>query len=271
MRRLAVLALAAGLVWSVLPVAPVVVGAQTAITLSVVESSGARAEVASLGEDSATSGKEFYLKASVTSAVTSSVTVSVTRGGTATVNNVHRIFSIRETRTECRGGDACIDSLTNFNVTISAGQTSGYNVIPWQLFTRADRITEDHETITFSGTASKSGYTVTGATLEITDQDRAIKVNVSPDTVWERGEGESLNRTYGHLYEPTATPVVGGVTNGVFTASTSSTYSPGLAYQKTGDTRLMRILTEAGTAGIRNTVNEETYFDTDVTVGHNYE
>ena len=268
MRRLAVLALAAGLVWSVLPVAPAAVGAQTAITLSVVEATSGRPAITSLGEDSATSGKDLYLRASVPSAVTSSVTVTVSRGGTATVNNVHRIFTLRETRTECRSGDACIDSSTNLNVTIGVGQTSGYNVLSWKLFTRADRITEDHETITFSGTASKSGYTVTGTTLTITDQDRAIKVSISPETFAEKGEDETKNRPNRHFYDPPDLVTVGGVTNGVFTSSTSSTNSQSLSYT-TSDTTNMRVFMEGGTAGVIHTVNHGYYFDTDVTTAIN--
>ena len=66
MRRLLAVALAAGLVWSVLPVAPTTVGAQTnTITLSVVDSSDTNTAVTALGEDSAPAplGKFFRLKA----------------------------------------------------------------------------------------------------------------------------------------------------------------------------------------------------------------
>ena len=230
MRRLAVLALAAGLVWSVLPVAPAAVGAQTVITLSVVDGSNTNTAVTSLGEDDAVGGKFFHLKATAASASSSPVTVTVTRGGNATVSDLTLIPLGFGFRAECRSGDACMSSTVFLNVTIPANQTSGTTIFSWPVYTRSDTITEDHETITFSGTAS--GYTVNGTTLTITDQDRAIKVDIPSDflVMPERGEGESVNRNGRHVYWPNSRKaVLGGVTNGVFTASTSSTYSQNLS------------------------------------------
>jgi len=173
MRRLGLLALAAGLVLSVLPAVPAVVGAATTITFSVVDASGNA--VTSVGED--IGSKVVRLKATVASAPSSNLQISISAlSGTATQGatiNVNRFDPGRPPRYVCNSGDYCTSE--PWNLTIHRNQRSATSTT-FTIELRSDRITEEHETIIFSGRAS--GYTVTPATLSITDQDRAIKVGL---------------------------------------------------------------------------------------------
>ena len=223
----------------------VVVGAQAVVTLSLVDSSGNA--VTSVGEDIGSRG--VRLKATVTSAPSANlrVTLGASFSGTAAegrARNLNLGLPGASERWVCEvisnnNADFCVRG-DPWQVTIPAGQTS-FTSTGFTVMLRSDRITENHETITFSGTAS--GYTVNGATLTINDQDRAVKVNVASNSLvlWEGREGESLHNNKIRQYRyPTPSAVLGGVSGGVFTASTSSTYSSSLAG--------MRIQIESGTA-----------------------
>ena len=214
------------------------VGAQTAVTLSLVDSSGNA--VTSVGEDSGSRG--VRLKATVTSAPSANlrVTLGASFSGTAAegrARNLNLGLPGASERWVCEvisnnNADFCVRG-DPWQVTIRAGQTS-FTSSEFTVMLRSDRITENHETIQFTGTAS--GYTVNAATLTINDQDRAVKVNVASQflVLSEVGEGETGNRNWGRIYQITPpTAVLGGVAaNGVFTASTSSTYSTALSDMK---------------------------------------
>ena len=249
MRRLGLLALAVGLVWSVLPVVPAGVGAQTTITLSLVDGSGNA--VTSVGEDSGT--KVVRLKATAATAPTANLRVTISGAGTAAGANRVNLNAGRPGASErlvCIAGDYCDDDAP-WQVTIPKNQTS-FTSASFTLYLRSDTITENHETIQYTGTAA--GYTVTPASLTITDQDRAIKLNVSPVVFTESGAGETMFFTHAERHFLSRSVVLGGVTNGVFTPSTSSTYNRSLTYTST-DTTTLRFQLEAGTASVKQTID----------------
>ena len=236
MRRLGLLALAAGLVLSVLPVAPTTVGAQTTITLSFVDGSGNA--VTSAGEDSGI--MTVRLKASVATAPTSSLRVRFgNTAGTATggaLRNERALDPWRPPLWVCPSGDYCFQD-DPLSVDIPANSTTGMSS-NFKIWLLSDKVTEAHETIIVPGTAS--GYTVNSATFTINDQDRTLKVNTDFSVVYESGTNAFVTETYEHLYRPNPRVVVGGVTNNVFIPSTSSTFGSALSN--------MRMKTVGGTA-----------------------
>ena len=118
-------------------------------------------------------------------------------------------------------------------LTIDAGETSGTATL--SLTPVDDRIDEDDETVTVTGTAS--GLTVTGAEVTITDDDtRGVRV---PDTSVEFGEGGSGTYTVVLESQPTAT-----VTVGISVAGDSdvTVFPPSLEFT-TGDWSTVRTVT----------------------------
>ena len=148
MRRVLVGSLALGLA---LLSAPVPAAGQTTptITLSLVDPSDTSTAVTAIGEDGGQ--QTLQVRAAVASGPSSNVSVSVTiAAGTATAT------------TDYTG------SATSTSVTINSGDTEGLSS-SFTITPVSDTITEEHETIRFTGTAS--GYTVTMVDLAITDQD----------------------------------------------------------------------------------------------------
>ena len=260
MRRFGLLALAAGLVWSVLPVAPAGVGAQTnTITLSLIGSDSNA--VTAVGEDGGTQMLRLRATASPAPSSNATVLISTSTTGGATAG------SFNQQKTMCTSGDFCVD-LTGISVPIAANSTTGTSSA-FPVAPRSDTITELHESFQFEG-RGVTGYTVSAATLTITDQDRAIKVNVTPD-VYKENEGETIENTAASNYIHIATSanvVVGGVTDGVFTVSTSSTYNQNLTYTQ-GDTTTLRLLVEAGSASVLHTTDYQTEHAQDVWTSRN--
>ncbi len=105
-------------------------------------------------------------------------------------------------------------AVTNFDVTISKGKTSGtatFTLTPTQ-----DTLVEGNETIGLAG--STTGLTVNGAELTLTDDDGAPAVNLSlnPSSVGEGASGTSVtvtaafSNTSTYLADKTVTVSVGG-------------------------------------------------------------
>ena len=149
-----VAACVAGLVWGVGSV-----GAQTpSVTLSFTDTSNTA--LTAVGEDDG--AVTVRVVATVASAPSSAVSVSVTVGASGS------------TATSGATNDYTVSASTA-TVTIASGSTSGYAAVT--VTPNADTVTEDHETIKFTGSAS--GYTVTEADLAITDADRTITLALS--------------------------------------------------------------------------------------------
>ncbi len=176
------------------------------ITLSLVEAADNSMEVTAVEEDGGQ--QTLQVKAVASAATTANVTVNVTvgtAGGTATL-----------TTDFTRGASTT-------TVTINSGATEGFSSII-TVTPVSDTITEEHETIWFTGAAN--GYTLVSLVdLTITDQDRWIRVDVNNPQVTEPGAagwpGIGTNHNGG--------ATLGGVTNEVFTASTRSTYGSNLS------------------------------------------
>ena len=153
----------------------------TTIALSFTDTSDGA--LTAVGEDDG--AQTVRVVATASSAVGSSVSVSVTvgaSGGTATAGSC--------TGSGCTGDyEASAASVT---VTIASGDTSGSADVTVTPF--ADTVTEDHETVRFTGTAS--GYTVTQADLAITDADRIITLTWD-DAVFSESEGYTSSNIYG--------------------------------------------------------------------------
>ena len=125
-----------------------------------------------VGEDEG--AQTVRLVATASAAPSSAVTVTVTVGDTgSTATAGVCVLHI------CTG-DYIATSLQS--VTIASGSTSGYSDVP--ITFRSDTVTEDHEIIKFTGTAT--GYTVTGADLTITDADRTITLTWDDPAFTER-------------------------------------------------------------------------------------
>ena len=160
-----------GLAWVCWGWAAVPAGAQTpTITLSFTDTS----DVALTAVDEDGGEQTVRLVATASAATSSAVTVLVTLGGTgSTATAGVCVLSV------CTG-DYIATSLQT--VTIASGATSGYSDVP--ITFRADTVTEDHEIIKFTGTAT--GYTVEAADLTITDADRTITLTWSDSAFTER-------------------------------------------------------------------------------------
>ena len=159
-------------------------GAQTTtIALSFTDTTDSA--LTAVGEDGG--AQTVRVVATASSAVSSSVSVTVTvgaSGGTATAGS-------------CAGSGCTGDyeaSAASVTVTIASGGTSGSADVMVTPF--SDTVTEDHETVRFTGTAS--GYTVTQADLQITDADRTITLTwddpLFPET--EAASGSNVQFLY---------------------------------------------------------------------------
>ena len=187
----------------VLVLSAVPAGAQTTtIALSFTDTSDSA--LTAVGEDGGV--QTVRVVATASSAVSSNVEVTVTvgaSGGTATAGSC--------TGSGCTGDyEASASSVT---VTIASGGTSGSADVMVTPF--ADTVTEDHETVRFTGAAS--GYTVTQADLAITDADRIITLTWD-DPVFYEGEGYTSANIYGVGQNP-AREIKGTL------SGTTSTYS----------------------------------------------
>ena len=184
-------------------------GGQTTITLSLVDSSDTSTTVTAVGEDGG--ARTLRVKAVAASAPTSNTTVTVTvgdSGGTATLG---------ATADYTRGA-------ASVTVRINSGSMEGLssNVA---ITPRSDTITENHETIRFTGSTSGSGFTVTPVDLRITDADRTIRLT-GPDPQFREG---ITSVTVWTLWRNRVTAQLGsGSSRDSFVASTSSTYSSNL-------------------------------------------
>ena len=196
-------AFAAVVLGLVLVLSAVPAGAQTTtIALSFTDTTDS--VLTAVGEDGG--AQTVRVVATASSAVSSNVSVTVTvgaSGGTATAGS-------------CTGSGCTGDyevSATSVTVTIASGGTSGSADVMVTPF--ADTVTEDHETVRFTGTAS--GYTVTQADLAITDADRIITLTWD-DPVFYEGEGYTSANIYGVGQNP-AREIKGTL------SGTTSTYS----------------------------------------------
>ena len=163
--------------------AAVPAGAQTGdatITLSFTDA--ASSVISEVSEDGG--AQTVRVAASVESAPDADVTVTVTvgdAGGTAAAGLCTGAGSSRTCTGDYRAG------ASSATVTIAAGATSGLSetivITPHR-----DEITEDDETIRFTGTASSSGYQVNSADLPIADADRGIILTLSNPVMTERGD-----------------------------------------------------------------------------------
>ena len=163
--------------------AAVPAGAQTGdatITLSFTDA--ASSAISEVSEDGG--AQTVRVAASVESAPDADVTVTVTvgdAGGSAAAGLCTGSGSSRTCTGDYRAG------ASSATVTIAAGATSGLSetivITPHR-----DEITEDDETIRFTGTASSSGYQVNSADLPIADADRGIILTLSNPVMTERGD-----------------------------------------------------------------------------------
>lgn len=191
-------------------------GAQTTIALSFTDTTDSA--LTAVGEDGG--AQTVRVVATASSAVSSNVSVTVTvgaSGGTATAGS-------------CTGSGCTGDyetSAASVTVTIASGGTSGSADVMVTPF--ADTVTEDHETVRFTGAAS--GYTVTQADLAITDADRIITLTWD-DPVFYESEGYTSANIYGVGGNP-AREIKGTL------SGTTSTYSGNIN---------QRLRMEAGTA-----------------------
>ena len=191
-------------------------GAQTTIALSFTDTTDSA--LTAVGEDGG--AQTVRVVATASSAVSSNVSVTVTvgaSGGTATAGS-------------CSGSGCTGDyeaSASSVTVTIASGGTSGSADVMVTPF--SDTVTEDHETVRFTGTAS--GYTVTQADLQITDADRIITLTWD-DPVFYESEGYTSANIYGAGENP-AREIKGTL------SGTTSTYSGNIN---------QRLRMEAGTA-----------------------
>ena len=112
-------------------------------------------------------------------------------------------------------------------MTIASGSTSGYSDVP--ITFRSDTVTEDHETIRFTGTAT--GYTVEAEDLTITDADRTITLTWSDSAFTER----DMTSGFATITTRTLTGTLAG---------TTSTFSSAIN---------ARVVIEAGTAACCST------------------
>ena len=176
-------------------------GAQTgSIALSFTDTSDAT--LTSVGEDGG--AQTVRLVATAAAAPSSAVTVTITVGGTGST----------ATSGLCALGSCSGDytTITNVSVTIASGATTGHTDV--SVSPNSDTVTEDHEIIKFTGTAT--GYTVTGADLAITDADRTITLTFN-NNIFEEARGDS--GTVAPITDRTITATMSGAT---------STYSTGI-------------------------------------------
>ena len=200
-----------GLAWACWGWAAVPARAQTpTITFSLTDTSDGA--LSAVDEDGGV--QTVRLVATASAAPSSAVTVLVTLGATGSTATAG--VCVLHVCT----GDYIATSLQT--VTIASGSTSGHSDIP--ITFRADTVTEDHETIKFTGTAT--GYTVTGADLTITDADRTITL------AWDNSAFTERDMTSG--FATITTRTLTGTLSGA-----TSTFSSAIN---------ARVVIEAGTA-----------------------
>ena len=200
MRRSALLAaLAAVLGWGLVAGAGPVGAQTTTIALSFTNTSDTA--LTAVGEDGG--AQTVRVVATASSAVSSAVSVSVTvgaSGGTATSGSCSGMPS------SCTGDYGV--SAASVTVTIASGDTAGsadVTVTPY-----SDTVTEDHETIRFTGSAT--GYTVNSADLAITDADRTITLSLN-DPVFPETGAASGNNSIDRDKSKVVTGTLSGVTS----------------------------------------------------------
>ena len=156
-------------------------GAQTTtIALSFTDTSDSA--LTAVGEDGG--AQTVRVVATAPSAVSSSVSVSVTVGATGSTATSG---SCSGTPLSCSGDYGV--SASSVTVTIASGATAGSADVT--VTTYSDTVTEDHETIRFTGSAT--GYTVTSADLAITDADRTITLSLDDPVFPETGAASGSN------------------------------------------------------------------------------
>ena len=168
--------------------------------------------------------------------------------------------SVGGTGTATSGTDYA--AVSNFDLTISQGQTSGtatFTLTPTQ-----DTLVEGDETIGVAGSAT--GLTVNGATLTLTDDDAVPAVNLSlnPSSVSEGASGTSVtvtaafSNTNTYAADQTVTISVGG--SGTATSDTDyaavSNFDLTISQGKT-----------SGTATFTLTPTQDTLVEGDETIG----
>ena len=199
LRSLFVCAGGVSLALGLLGLGAVPAGAQTTITLSFTDtSSGA---LTAVGEDDG--AQTVRVVATAGSAPSSAVSVSVSVGASGST------ATLGATNDYTR-------SSSSATVTIASGSTSGYAEVT--ITPNSDRVTENHETVKFTGTAT--GYTVTGADLSITDADRLVVLTLSDSAIPEAPGSSGSDE-----YNRTLTATLSGPTSTGNESSTSSTYS----------------------------------------------
>ncbi len=177
------------------------------VTLSLVKPSNTAAEISEVGEDEG--AQTLRVKATLGASDTSAITVNVTMGAAGS--------------TAARGaaGDYTLSASTT-SVTINAGETEGFSP-DFTFTTFSDRVTEEHVRVLFTGTAT--GHRVAAAGLQITDQDRVLRLTAAGNETDPKKT--ALTRIENHRHENFWVYVrgdLGGVSDGVFTASTGNTY-----------------------------------------------
>ena len=142
------------------------------------------------------------------------VTASITSAPAADTTVVVYVGAAGSSALLGAGGDYTRGARTT-NVTIRAGATSGGADVT--ITPLSDRITEDDETIRFTGIAA--GYTVSSASLQIADGDRTILFS-APDATF-REERVTTARIESGIRADLGS----GDSRDSFVSSTSSTYS----------------------------------------------
>ena len=169
-------------------------------------------------------------------------------------------ISVGGTGTATSGTDYA--AVTNFDLTISKGQTSG--TATFTLTPTDDTLVEGNETIGVAGTAT--GLTVNGADLTLTDDDAAAVVNLSlnPSSV---GEGDSaktvtVTAAFSNTNTYTAAKTVTVTVGGSGTATSGTDYTAVSNFDVTIDAGKT-----SGTATFTLTPTQDTLVEGNETIG----
>ena len=141
------------------------------ITLGLADSDGD--ELTAVGEDDGE--QTMRVTASLPAPAPVAIPVSVVVGGSDS------------TADKGADDDYTTSAASTVDFTIAASSTSGES--PLSLSPQPDFVTEDHETIQFTGSSTVSGYAVEATELEITDADRTIAVVLDNDVMNEKFDG----------------------------------------------------------------------------------
>ena len=171
-------------------------------TLTLTDDDGAPAVNLSLSPSSVGEG-DGATQVTVTAAFSTSSTYAADTKVTVTVGS---------SGTATNGTDYA--AVSNFDVTISAGQTSG--TANFTLTPTNDTLIEGNESVGVAGSAT--GLTVNGATLTLTDDDGrpSVSLSLSPATVGENDEATTVrvtaefSNTNTYATDQTVTVAVGG-------------------------------------------------------------